>query len=178
MRKQKKKELPDPFFDIFARVSVAFNEERGRGELKAIDQRNYLNLVEAKGENYLRDFGITPPEQWDDDSFQRKSGQLREVYQREYHAQEEAKREKVQRRNNYLFGVGISLVAISVMIGTVQDVLRRVEYQKKDYWYCQNLSQNAQLESSEVREFVRRNATAPYSGRLCELVLAEEEKLR
>lgn len=174
MGKTKMKELPD--ISLSNLLCSIVNDKQITEKHRAINQRNYFNLVEAKGEDYLRNRGITPPEQWDNESFREKSHELNCVYLREYHAQEEARNNREWKRiRPYGIGFLSAMILLELglqFVGSYQKTEK--EHAKADFSYCHTLLLKAQ--SEETKEFVKKNATGPYSGRLCELVLAEGDK--
>ncbi len=173
MGKTKLKELQDIMdFPVISPTNVP--DEKRLQVAREVNQQLYDGLLSVKGADYLREKGITPSEQWNSDNFWEKSGELRSCYQREYSLQQKAQFEK-WRLWLEIGLVGLGAICFSVYI-IGNDYLRQRKDARADYLYCQNLFQRAQNESLETQYFVRRNTTAPNSGRLCDLVLVEESK--
>ncbi len=185
MGKTKPKELQDIMdFPVINRLDVT--DEKRFKVAREVNQQLYEGLLSVKGADYLREKRITSPEQWDNDNFWEKGTELRGYYQKEYSVQQEAQ-VKGWREGNYrrkigsvgvFFGVitllGLGYAIADVHIREGNDAHMEAEKAKADYFYCQSLLLKAQ--SEETKAFVNKEVTAPNSGRLCELVLAEEYK--
>lgn len=172
MGKTKPKELQDiMYFPVITRPDVP--DENRQKVAREVSQQLYSELIRVKGADYLRENEILPLEQWSRNNFWEQSHALRSCYQMEYEAQENAKGERIR---PYAIGFLSALILFELGLQFVGSHYKtKKEHAKADFSYCHNLLLKAQ--SEETKTFVRKNATGPYSGRLCELVLAEEKDL-
>ncbi len=178
MGKAKEKELSDIMnFPVITRSDVP--DEKRLQVAREVNEELYDGLLNVKGANYLREKGITPPNQWNSDNLWKNGNELRSCYQKEYSAQRGVQLEEEKKRNRWyvigLFG-GISFLVVGYAIvdsyfQQKNEALVGAKKATADYNYCKNLFSNAQ--SEETKTFVKNNVTAPNSGRLCELVLSE-----
>ncbi|MBI4981408.1 hypothetical protein HZC30_07710 [Candidatus Woesearchaeota archaeon] len=185
MGKAKENELPDI---LLPAMDVLLDRANGMPAEEIIQKNNkwyYSNLAEVKGEDYLRQRAITPPEQWSNEDFRKKSDELHTLYCTELRAQEEARFEEIKEigkafRRAKIIDSGVivaSFIGLSAILYFFQERENtRIEADKAkiDYYFCQSLFQVAQ--GDVVRELINKKVVAPYSGRLCELVLAEGYK--
>lgn len=178
MGKTKQKELSDIMgFPVITRSDVT--DEKRLKVAREVNKQLYDELLSVKGADYLREKRITPPEQWDDDSFWEKGHELRGYYQKEYSVQQEAEFKRWKKKSRWMeisvLGVitllGLGYAVALAYVRERKDARMDAEKAKADYFYCQNLLLKAQ--SEETKAFVKREVAGPHSHRLCDLVLAE-----